>query len=151
MSLDPLKTYQYSYFFALLRGFALLPYVKGTTEKIQRVLRSHQIKTAVKPASTLRQILSKPKDPIPTEKKTGVIYQIPCKEYNAVYIGETKRSLKTRQKEHMDSVRLDKAERSALAEHTSLTGRDVGWSNTKIIGQEIIFEVNIVKSLFDIV
>ena len=118
------------------RGFAVLPYIKGTTEKIQRVLRNHQIKTAVKPVSTLRQILSKPKDPIPREKKTGVIYQIPCKECNAVYIGETKRALKTRQKEHMDSVRRDKAERSALAEHTSLTGHDVNWSDTKIIGQE---------------
>ncbi|KAK3697277.1 hypothetical protein QZH41_000323 [Actinostola sp. cb2023] len=94
------------------KGFVVLPYVKGATEKIQRVLRNHKIKTAVKPVSTLRQLLSKPKDPIPTESKTG--YEIPCHDCSAVYIGETGRSLRTRKKEHMASVRLDKPEQYLL-------------------------------------
>ncbi|KAK3717112.1 hypothetical protein QZH41_016143 [Actinostola sp. cb2023] len=78
------------------KGFALIPYVQGTTERIKRVLESHRIEVCVKPLTTLRQILSKPKDPLPKEKKTGVIYSIPCGECETFYFGETGRSLATR-------------------------------------------------------
>ena len=113
-----------------------MPYVRGATEKIQRVLRSNNIMTTVKPVATLRQMLSKPKDQIPTERKTGVIYEIPCRDCDATYIGETGRSLKTRQKEHMACVRLDKCDKSALAEHANTTGHEILWDGTKIIGYE---------------
>ncbi|KXJ07567.1 hypothetical protein AC249_AIPGENE22404 [Exaiptasia diaphana] len=60
------------------KGFAVLPYVKGTTERVQRILQQHNIKCCIKPDKTLRQILSKPKDPVEYEKQSGVVYRIPC-------------------------------------------------------------------------
>ena len=51
-----------------------LPYVQGQSEAICRIL---QITTSVKPVTTLRQMLSHPKDPIPTLNKTGVVYRFP--------------------------------------------------------------------------
>ena len=61
----------------------------------------------------------KPKDPIPTLKKTGVVYRVPCKDCDVqyTYIGETGRALGTRRIEHERAVRLEKTEKSALAEH----------------------------------
>ncbi|KAK3751073.1 hypothetical protein QZH41_001914 [Actinostola sp. cb2023] len=118
------------------KGFALLPYVQGTTERIKRVLESHRIEVCVKPLTTLRHILSKPKDPLPKEKKTGVIYSIPCGECETFYIGETGRSLATRQKEHQSYVRLNKTNKSALAEHAHNTGHSISWNNTKILEVE---------------
>ncbi|KAK3753752.1 hypothetical protein QZH41_005243 [Actinostola sp. cb2023] len=118
------------------KGFALIPYVQGTTERIKRVLESHRIEVCVKPLTTLRQILSKPKDPLPKEKKTGVIYSIPCGECETFYIGETGRSLATRQKEHQSYVRLNKTDKSALAEHAHNTGHSISWINTKILDVE---------------
>ena len=67
---------------------------------------------------------------------TGVVYSVPCGECDAVYIGETGRSLLTRQKEHQSSVRLSKPEKSALAEHAHETGHGISWNNIKIIGKE---------------
>lgn len=118
------------------KGFVTLPYVGGTTEKIQRILTSHKIKTAIKPSSTLRQVLSKPKDAVPNEKKTGVVYEIPCADCDLVYIGETGRSLLTRTKEHIASVRLAKVDNSALAEHCHKTDHAVAWKDTKILATE---------------
>ncbi|KAK3730434.1 hypothetical protein QZH41_003002 [Actinostola sp. cb2023] len=77
-----------------------------------------------------------PKDTIPCNKKTGVVYQIPCGDCEAVYIGETGRSLGTRKKEHMASVRLAKTQASALAEHATKEGHDIAWDDTKIIATE---------------
>ena len=48
-------------------GYATLPYVQAVTEKVKRVLTTKGIKTSVRPASTLRQLLSKKKDQIPAD------------------------------------------------------------------------------------
>ena len=50
------------------------------------------------------------------EKKSGVVYGIPC-SCGQVYIGETKRMLETRIKEHQAAARLGQFEKSAVAEH----------------------------------
>ena len=59
-----------------------LPYVQGQSEAICRILQKLNITTSFKPVTTLRQILSHPKDPIPTLNKTGVVYRIPCADFD---------------------------------------------------------------------
>ena len=54
---------------------------------------------------TLRKILSHPKDTLSQEKKSNVVYQIPCNDCEAVYIGETKRTLVQHVQEHKRAVR----------------------------------------------
>ena len=118
------------------KGLAVLPYIEGTTEKLKRVLQNHNIKVAMKPVSILKNYLMRPKDVIPTCKQTGVIYSIPCKECEIKYIGETGRSLETRQKEHQRSVRLAKTKDSALAEHVYNNNHSIDWNNSKISNKE---------------
>ena len=48
----------------------------------------------------LRQLLVKPKDPMSKENMVGPVYKIECEEFEATYIGETERSLKSRFNEH---------------------------------------------------
>jgi len=117
-------------------GFATLPYVEGTTERIKRVLEGYNVKTSIKPLTTLRQLLSKPKDEIPLGKKTGVVYEIPCEDCTAVYVGETKRSLDTRRKEHKASVRLAKTDASALAQHANALNHNIAWEDTRVLASE---------------
>ena len=52
------------------------------------------IKVAFLPHSTLRHQLVRPKDPVPIDQRTGVIYQIPCSECPKVYVGQSGRTLK---------------------------------------------------------
>ena len=44
----------------------VLPYIQGQSESIRRILQQLDIRTIFKPTLTLRQILSHPKDPVPT-------------------------------------------------------------------------------------
>ena len=46
-----------------------LPYVKETSEKLQRILRSHKIRLNFYTEITLRKLLCKPKGPVATEDK----------------------------------------------------------------------------------
>ena len=63
---------------------------------MNRVLKRKNIILSNKPSNSLKSKLSKLKDPIPPENKNNVIYQIPCKDCNEVYIGETGRNISKR-------------------------------------------------------
>ena len=72
-------------------------------------LNEHLINTISKQHSTPRQLseglLSKPKDPIPKEDRNNAIYQLNCKDCEAVYMGETKRTLNIRAEEHITAIK----------------------------------------------
>ena len=53
---------------------------------------------------TLRQLLVKPKDPVPPNLINGIIYRVPCKQCNKVYVGQTGR-FDCRLKEHKRAVK----------------------------------------------
>ena len=82
-----------------------LPYVEGTSEKLQRILRSHKVKSTFYTENTLHKLLFKPKDQVVTEDKNNIVYEIDCSNCEAVYFSESKRSLKSRSDEHKRSVR----------------------------------------------
>ena len=73
---------------------AVIPYVTGTS----KILWDYGIRTAFKTRS-LAGTLTKVKDPIRKEEKTGTVYKISC-DCGDFYIGESCRSLSCRVKEH---------------------------------------------------
>ena len=84
--------------------------------------------------STLRQQLSKLKDPDPMLSRAGVMYRIPCSCGNE-YIGETKRALGTRLKEHQTATRRGEVEKSATAEHAWAEQHRPAWDKIAILEQ----------------
>ena len=64
----------------LPRTSLILPYIGGLSETIRRILGPLDIKVAFRPHSTLRHQLVRPKDPVPMDQRTRVVYQIPCSE-----------------------------------------------------------------------
>ena len=94
-----------------------LPYVEGTSEKLRRILRSHKIRSTFYTENTLRKLLCKPKDQVATEDKNNIVYEIDCSNCEAVYFGESKRSLKSRSDEHKRSVRNGDCDKNEIAKH----------------------------------
>ena len=60
-------------------SFAIIPYIKGTSEPIKIMLAKHKVKTALEPLQNLSQLFPKPKDKLQKQQMTGAIYSIPCK------------------------------------------------------------------------
>ena len=83
----------------------VVPYVQNLTEPIKRVLQQVGVGMAIKPVSVLSNIFCKPKDKVLDKDNSGLVYQISCRDCDAVYIGETGRSLKTRKHEHINTVK----------------------------------------------
>ena len=76
-------------------GHIVIPYVQGLGESIKCTCLKYSIRTHFKGNGTLKQILIKPKDKDPEEKKSGVIYCYQCSviDCGEEYIGETSRTL----------------------------------------------------------
>ena len=68
--------------------------------------------------------MTKVKDPVPQEEKTGVVYKISC-DCGDHYIGETGRTPGTRVKEHLSACKYARFERSAVAEHAWQDGHRI--------------------------
>jgi hypothetical protein len=72
------------------------------TNKLQKIFWNHVYSNKGK----LKDSLGNPKDKTEMLQKSG-IYQVESERCDSVYIGQTKRSLKTRFGEHHSSVRLN--------------------------------------------
>ena len=75
---------------------ATIPYIRGTSETIARILRPYNIRVAHKPMFTLRRLLTNVKGKGKPEDRPGAVYKIYCSDCQATYIGETGRNLTTR-------------------------------------------------------
>ena len=111
----------------------VIPYVNRTSEAIRRVLTPLSIRTCFKPQTTLKNILTYVKDPVPPEEKTGVVYKVPCSDCQATYVGQTGRTLLHRIKEHKRALTTASPMNSALAEHAMDTGHEIKWLDATII------------------
>ena len=89
--------------------YAVLPYIKGLTEPLERILKPHDIRVATKPLRTLQQLFPSPKDRPQPENQINVVYKINCSDCSWSYIGETGRAFNRRRKEHIKNVELDKS------------------------------------------
>lgn len=131
-----------------------LAYIPGLSNKIDRQLKKDytNIKLARYNIKTVKQIFSKIKDPTPPGLQTNVIYNIPCKDCTACYIGMTTNKLNTRMSGHkthyntldrlkaanvdnMDPQMILLSQKTALLEHSIQNNHRFNLENVKIIDQ----------------
>ena len=91
-----------------------------------------------------------PKDRISDEEKPDVVYKIPCKNYEQVYVGETGRPLGARVKEHSKEVdritgiftgaektrAASICNKSAITDHVCNEIYVIDWENAKVVDRE---------------
>ena len=64
------------------RNFAVLPYIKGITEPLTRILKEHNIQVTSRAIKTLQlQHFPIPKFQLAKDDQCNVIYEIPCASY----------------------------------------------------------------------
>ncbi|KAI5638585.1 hypothetical protein NE865_08777 [Phthorimaea operculella] len=92
---------------------AYLPYLKGVTDKIGRILQRASIKTIFKPPRKISQYIRSVKCNILSKILVFINLTVTVDSY----IGETKRNVSTRLKEHIADVRNRRDRQSAVCEH----------------------------------
>ena len=110
-----------------------LPYIHKTTDVISKILKKKGIKTIFLPTTKIQQTLRSAKDPLKPLSAPG-IYKVPC-SCGSVYIGMTKRSVKTRLCEHERCLRLNQPEKSAVAQHAIENNHTIEFNQTEILAK----------------
>ncbi|KAL9951716.1 hypothetical protein ACROYT_G044440 [Oculina patagonica] len=59
-------------------GLAAIPYVRGASDRVGRVLQKFHIRTAFKPVGTLGHVFRKPKDRPAANQIAGIVYKVKC-------------------------------------------------------------------------
>ena len=121
-----------------IQPFISIPYIEGLSEKISRILGNYNINIAFKNHKSLKMIFKPTKDRLKKEQLSNIVYSIPCKDNNckAVYIGQTKRFLQTRIKEHKNNIREPPTKQNALTKHTIEKDHFFDFDRTKILSKE---------------
>lgn len=123
-----------------------IPYLKGFSEQVNRIAQKHSFKVVFKPGGKVKEIKSKCQKTL-DERQNGVVYRIPCKCEESVYIGETQRLFQTRKREHENKVRLSKEditctrldsaeqrvekEDGGLARHSAECNEEINWEEAR--------------------
>ena len=111
---------------------ATIPYIKGTSEAIARILQPYNIRVAHRPITTLRHLLTNVKDKDEPNNRQGAIYKIECSDCQASYIGETGRNLNTRLTEHKRATRNGDVN-NHISEHHRQTNHRIDWDSAKCL------------------
>ena len=112
----------------------VLPYTPGLSENIDVVCKHLPVKIAFTSKSTLGNMLTQVKTPIPPFEKTGVIYAIHC-ECGGTYIGETGRTFKIRMSEHKRAIKIGD-HNNAISVHVHSTGHSILWDKCEVLAVE---------------
>ena len=84
----------------------------------------------------LNTIIKTGKDPLLKNDHCGVVYKINCLNCESSYVGQTKRKLKTRIKEHKTDIKKSTSEISVVSRHRVNEMHDFDWDNIKILDTE---------------
>ena len=85
------------------KGHIVIPYTQRLGENIKNICKRYGIQTEFKGNRTIKNILLKPKDKDPLDRRSGAIYWYQCEELmcGEEYIGEISRTFGERYKEHL--------------------------------------------------
>jgi len=120
-----------------VKKWFVIPFIPNVTEKFKNIANFLQSKLAVFSLHKLGRVIRAQKDTLPVGHNKNVVYKLSCKHCNMVYIGQTKRRLKTRIEEHRkDITKKTTSNLSVISEHKLEFNHDFDWNNPSILDRE---------------
>ena len=117
-----------------------VPYYPALSKPLRQISHRHNISLKFSSNRNLRNMLTKTKTQPPPHTTCNVIYQMPCKDFNATYCGQTRRPLYLRLSEHQRFTKNSKSftstdlqYTSAVAHHAHTTGHTIDFKSTHIL------------------
>ncbi|XP_071578891.1 uncharacterized protein [Temnothorax nylanderi] len=119
-----------------LKYYVPIPYVKAFSEGLRRTFGNYGVNTLYTVPKKLDAMIKKGKDRLDDKKCTGVVYKLECSGCSACYIGQTKRHLETRIKEHCADINKRPNQHSVVSKHRLDFDHNFKWQDVKILHKE---------------
>jgi len=113
----------------------LLPFIGKVSFDLKRILKNI-IDVQFTVPKKLNMLIKKGKDQLNNSQATEVVYKLNCNNCDKVYIGQTKRHLGTRVKEHFNNIKNTSGNYSVVSNHRLLFNHDFQWDKPIILHKE---------------
>ncbi|KYN17404.1 hypothetical protein ALC57_10305 [Trachymyrmex cornetzi] len=111
-----------------------IPYLNKISDRFRGVVKNLNVSLAFFSLNKLSCFIRAQKDCLTTFLKKNVIYKIKCSDCDASYVGQTKRTLMTRIKEHKNDIRKRNGSLSVVSEHR--LNHEFDWEVVEIMDSE---------------
>ena len=130
--------------------FFTIPYVKNISERLANIVKSSDCKTSYSCIRTLNTFINTGKDKLTLMSHNDVVYRISCKECEATYVGQTKRQLKTRIKEHRSDINKTSGLPSVISNHRLEFDHEFDWDNVSVLDKEKSYTKRLISEMVHI-
>lgn len=114
-------------------NYLSLPYIEGLSHQFQKLFKEYNIDVCHKGHNLLAGNFSKLKTTTPKNKRSNIVYKIPCNDCEGAYIGQTSQYLENRIKSH----KYDKKNATALSNHESKNNHSFNYNEVIILASEV--------------
>jgi len=119
------------------KKYFVIPYLHNISETTASVIKKSNFIVGFKRINKLNSFNIKvQKDKTNFMSKNNAVYKILCDNCDASYVGQTKRQVQTRIKEHINNIRLEPSRYSVITEHILESKHSFDWKNIKILNYE---------------
>ena len=115
------------------------------TNHLKPIFKQHDIQLVFSNDNKLKNLLGNAKDKCDEHQKSG-IYKLLCDFCSKVYIGQSRRKILTRYREHCSHIKYNRPTKSAVAEH-ALTNLHVNLTESNLKNLKLIKPTRSIKQL----
>ena len=132
------------------RKFFLIPYIKGISERFSKIAEKYQFRLAFSCNNKLDKFIKTGKDILDSMHHCNVVYKIDCHDCDASYVGQTKRQLRTRIREHKADIKKRSGSPSVISCHKIEHDHEFDWDNATILDSEPSYKKRLISEMVHI-
>ena len=132
------------------KKYFVLPYIRHISETASSFVNKDLFMVGFRCLNKLNMFIRVQKDITDINLMNNIVYKICCKNCNASYVGQTKRHLSTRIKEHANNFKLESSRHSVVTEHMLKNNHVFDWNNVKILDSESRYQKRLISEMIHI-
>jgi len=132
------------------KHFYVTPYISNISEITASLIDRSVFTVGYRCLNKLDKIIRVQKDRTEHTQKNNIVYKINCNNCEATYVGQTKRQLKTRIKEHYNNIRSDESKHSVITQHILNFNHMFNWDDVGILDTESNYNKRLVSEMLHI-
>lgn len=132
------------------KEFLRIPFINNFTRRFINIAKKHNLNAIFTINNKLSNFIKTGKDEIDKMKHSNVVYKISCNECDASYIGQTKRQLQTRVKEHRSNINKLTNSPSVISQHRLSHNHEFNWDNVEILDNERMYSKRLISEMIHI-
>ena len=131
------------------RKIVKIPWIPKIGPKLRKVYKKNGVDVVFTSTPNLGKILCNHKCPLPPNSRPGV-YKVSCGCGSAMYVGETKKKISTRIREHERDVFHGRWDKSGLSEHARSCSSDFKFDQSETIAIESNYKRRKIREALEI-